>query len=113
MQSEYMESLEGKTNTLIASLEGALSALFNQDDFGVIIEGLTDIVNLFTEMTEAIGGGGAALTAFGAIATNVFSNNIGRSISNMISNRQKSQQTKENIKIAKRKLKELQVKREE
>ena len=40
MQDEYMDSLEGKTNALIASLQGALSTLFNQDDFGVMIDGL-------------------------------------------------------------------------
>lgn len=97
MQSEYMESLEGKTNALIASLQGALSTLFNQDDFGVMIDGLTEVVNLFTEFTEVIGGSSAMLTSFGAIAANVFNDNIGRSIANVIGNREKTQMMKSNI----------------
>lgn len=100
MQSEYMESLEGKTNALVASLEGAMSTLFDQDSLGPVIDSLTELVGLFTELTEAIGGGGAALTAFGAIGTRIFSNNIGRGISNVISNRQKSQQAKANVENA-------------
>ena len=100
MQSEYMESLEGKTNALIASLQGALTSLFDQNDFGVIVDGLTEIVNLFTTLTESIGGGSAALTAFGAVATKTFSNNIGRSISNMVANREKSQWAEANIQSA-------------
>lgn len=97
MQDEYMESLEGKTNALVASLQGALTSLFNQDTLGPMIDDLTEVVNLFTELTDVIGGGGTALTAFGAIATNVFSNNIGRSIANVIGNREKSQMMKSNI----------------
>lgn len=101
MQSEYMESLEGKANALKASFEGLLSDLFNQDDFGVVIEGLTEIIDLFDSLIEAIGGGGAALTAFGAIGMNVFSNQIGRGIANIVSNREKSAYAQQNIMTAK------------
>lgn len=97
MQSEYMESLAGKAKALQASFEGLLTDLFNQDDFGVVLEGLTEIIDKFDELIEAIGGGGAALTAFGAIGMNVFSNQIGRSISNAIGNREKAKQARENI----------------
>lgn len=97
MQSEYMESLEGKANALKASFEGLLSDLFNQDDFGPVIEGLTEIVDLFDQLIEAVGGGGAALTAFGAIGMNVFSNQIGRGISNIIANKEKSNLAKANV----------------
>ena len=100
MQSEYMESLEGKANALKASFEGLLTDLFNQDDFGVIIEGLTKVIDLFDSLVDAIGGGGAALSAFGAIGMNVFSNQIGRGISNIISNKEKSKQATANANAA-------------
>ena len=97
MQSEYMESLAGKANALKASFEGLLSDLFNQDDFGVVIEGLTDVIDLFDQLIEAVGGGGAALTAFGAIGMNVFSNQIGRGISNIVTNRERTRIAQSNV----------------
>ena len=97
MQSEYMDSLAGKANALKASFEGLLSDLFNQDDFGVVIEGLTETIDLFDQLIEAVGGGGAALTAFGAIGMNVFSNQIGRGISNIIANKEKASLAKSNV----------------
>ena len=100
MQSEYMESLEGKINALVASLQGALTSLFDQDSLGPMIEGLTEIVDLFTQLTEAIGGGEAALTAMSAVGMRMFSGNIGRGISNIIANRQSGQQAKANVEAA-------------
>lgn len=100
MQSEYMESLEGKINALVASLQGALTSLFDQDSLGPMIEGLTEIVDLFTQLTEAIGGGEAALTAMSAVGLKMFSGNIGRGISNIIANRQSGQQAKANVEAA-------------
>ena len=100
MQSEYMESLEGKINALVASLQGALTSLFDQDSLGPMIEGLTEIVDLFTQLTEAIGGGEAALTAMSAVGLRMFSGNIGRGISNIIANRQSGQQAKANVEAA-------------
>ena len=100
MQAEKMEGLEAKANVLKASFESLLSDLFNQDDFGVVLEGLTEIIDKFDELIEAIGGGGAALTAFGAIGMNVFSNQIGRGISNVISNKQKASLAAQNIDLA-------------
>lgn len=97
MQSKYMESLEGKTKALKASVEELMTSLVDQDDFGGIIEGLTSLVNLFTDLSDAIGGGSAALTAFGAIAAQTFNNQIGRSLSNVISNKEKENLKKSNI----------------
>lgn len=86
MQEKYMDSLKGKAEALKATFEGLATSLFDQDDFGDVLTGLTDALNLMTDFTKAIGGGSAALTAFGAIGTKVFSEQIGRGISNAISN---------------------------
>lgn len=88
MQGKYMESLKGKTEALKAGIEELISSLVDQDSFGVIIDGLTDLIDLFTSLSDAIGGGGAALTAFSSIATKLFSSQIGGSIGNFVTNRQ-------------------------
>lgn len=107
MQSKYMESLEGKTKALKASVEELMTSLVDQDDFGGIIEGLTSLVSLFTDLTDAIGGGSAALTAFGAIAAQTFSNQIGRSLSNVITNREKENLKKSNINVVQERSKQV------
>lgn len=98
MQGEYLDSLQGKISTLQATFEGFLSSLFNQDDFGGFIEGLTTIVSLFDDLINAVGGGGAALSGFGAILTNVFSNQISRGLNNFAFNRQNEATRKSNAK---------------
>ena len=97
MQAEYMDSLEGKANALKASFEGLLTNLFDQDDFGEVLEGLTQVIDKFSTLVEAIGGGGQALTAFGAIATRVFSGSVGRSIGSIIENRQMQMLANQNV----------------
>ena len=97
MQGEYLDSLAGKLNTLQATFEGFLTDIFNQDDFGVVIEGLTALINGFSDLIEAVGGGGAALTAFGAVATKIFSGSISRGINNVISNRNTDKLRQQNV----------------
>ena len=86
MNSEYLESLEGRFNSLKASVEGALTGLFNQDSIGPFISGLSEIIDKFTQFTEAVGGGSAMLTALGATATRVFSDQIGRGLTSLVAN---------------------------
>lgn len=86
MNDTYVNSLQGKMNTLQASFEGVLGNLLETDDFYGIIDGLTEVIDLFGELIDAIGGGGQALTAFGAIATSIFSKNMAAGITNMTAN---------------------------
>lgn len=86
MQSEYLESIEGRLNTLKASAEGAITTLFDQDSIGPFISGLTEVIDKFTELTDAVGGGSAMITALGATAMRVFNDQIGRSLTSLVGN---------------------------
>lgn len=97
MQKVYEESLQGRLNTLKSTVEGIFTKAFNTDDFYDMIDAVTKLVETFDNLIQAIGGGGNALLAFSAIATKVFSKNIGQGISNMIINRQTEMQQKGNI----------------
>lgn len=88
MNDKYVNSLQGKMNQLQTSFEGVISNVVNTDSFYEILDALTEVVNLFDNLIESIGGAGQALTALGAIATKTFSANITSGIGNMISNLQ-------------------------
>lgn len=87
MQKTFEESMQGRLNKLQASAESIFSQFFDTDDFYSMIDALTQALDLMNQFIESIGGGSAALTAFGAIATRVFSQNIGTALNNFISNR--------------------------
>ena len=92
MESEYLDSLAGKRATFQATIEGLLTNLFNQDDFGVAIDFLTNLINLVNTLVSSIGGGIPLLTAFAGIMTRTFSQNIARNIAQIdISNMAKTQ----------------------
>ena len=86
MNEKYVNSLQGRMNQLQASFEGIVLDILDTDDFYDIIGALTETINLFDDLMEAIGGSGQALTAFGAIATQVFSKNIASGITNITKN---------------------------
>lgn len=86
MNEKYINSLQGRINQLQASFEGIVLDVLDTDDFYDIIGALTETVNLFDDLIEAIGGSGQALTAFGTVATRVFSKNIAAGITNVMQN---------------------------
>lgn len=86
MNEKYVNSLAGRMNALQASFEGIVLDVLDTDDFYDIIGALTETLDLFNDLIDAIGGGGQALTAFGTIATKVFSKNLAAGLTNMMSN---------------------------
>lgn len=96
MNEKYINSLRGKLNQLQSSFEGIVLDVMNSDDFKGIIDGLTTILDLFQDLIESIGGGGQALSAFGAVAVKVFGKNIASGIGNMVSNRQMANLKRDN-----------------
>lgn len=86
MNEKYINSLQGRINQLQASFEGIVLDVLDTDDFYDIIGALTETINLFDDLIEAIGGSGQALTAFGTVATRVFSKNIAAGITNVMQN---------------------------
>lgn len=88
MQETYRESLEGKSNALTATIEEIFLNAFETDSFYDLIDAVTVLTKTFAQLIQAVGGGGAALTAFAALLTKSFSTQISQGITNMISNRQ-------------------------
>lgn len=97
MQDIFADSLQGRMNSLQASVEGVMSSLFETDDFYDMISAVSELVGTFNDLIDAIGGGGAALTAFGAIATKVFSGSIAGGLTNIIQNKQRASIQKGNL----------------
>lgn len=96
MQETYKNSMEGRLNTLTASIESIFVHAFNTDDFYGVIDAATKMAETFDNLIQSIGGGSNAIMGFAAIMTKVFSDQIGRGISNMIANRATNTQAQEN-----------------
>lgn len=92
-QDIYMESLEAKSKSLQAATEGLISNLFDPDTIKPFEEGLIVVVDLLGDLVKSVGGGIPIMTAFGAVATKVFSKNIANNINNFVSNRKRDNQT--------------------
>lgn len=107
MNDEYLESVEGRLQTLYASAQGLVSELFNQDSIGPFLDGLSDALNLMTKFTETIGGSQNLLLGLGATATKVFNNQIGRSINDTIGNIKAAKTKRDNLAEGKRVLQDL------
>lgn len=88
MQEDYRNSLEGRSKAFQASIEEIFLKAFDTDSFYALVDVSTQLVKVFGDLIEAVGGGGAAITAFGALLMKGFSKNIGAGIGNFISNRQ-------------------------
>lgn len=96
MNEKYVDSLEGRINKLQASVEGLFTNLFDTSDFSGLIDGLTTAVNLVGDLVDNLGSTSNLLTGIGSLGMKVFGNQIGRGITNFISNRRGEQQEKEN-----------------
>lgn len=107
MNEKYLDSMEGKLNQLQATLEGAFNNIFESDDFYAAIDGMTNLVDLFSQLTDAIGGGDIALQAFGATALRIFSSQIGTQIGNGLQNLAVNRQKKDNAKTVQNNLNAL------
>ncbi len=91
MESEYLDSLAGKSATLQATVEGLLSSLFDQSKFTPVIGFFTDLIGLVDNLVKGIGGGIPVLTAFSGILLRTFSQNIGNMISKNLTSRRAGQ----------------------
>lgn len=94
-QAIYMDSMAAKLQSLSTAGEGFITTLFNADDFKPFIEGLTEIVNTATDFVDVLGGLQPLLTGLGSLGVKVFSNQIGQSLNNILTNytRNKNRQT--------------------
>lgn len=89
-QAIYMDSLQAKIQQLATAGEGLVNSLFNTDAIKPLITDLTELINLVQAFAESIGGLNSILTAIGSLGAKVFSNQIGQSISNIMTNIQRN-----------------------
>ena len=86
MNEKYVDSLEGRLTKLQATFEGLLNSFGDSSELYGFIDALTMALDVMNDLVDSIGGGGAALTSLGAIATKVFSKQIAGGISNLMQN---------------------------
>ena len=106
MNDKYIDSLQGRLTKLQATFEGIINDLGDSSEFYGLIDGLTSVLDLIDKLVDSIGGGSAALTAFGAIATKVFSKQMASGLNNMLQNFSVDKKRAENDKIRQRVLTE-------
>ena len=85
-QEIYMESLEGKTQSLQSAFEGLISTIADPDVFKPLISGLTDLVEIVDQFVNGIGGIGPALGAAFSLFLSKGSNTIGRNFASSLYN---------------------------
>ena len=99
-QAIYMDSMQARMQSLSTAAEGVISHLFNPDDLKPGISALTDVLNLITQIIDSLGGIGPILTGIGSIATKTFSNQIGQTVNNMLTNAARARASRENAQNA-------------
>lgn len=85
-QSIYMDSMAAKLQQLSTAGEGVITNLFNPDDIKPGIEALTNLLNLITELINALGGLGPILMGINGLMVKTFSNQLGQSVNNKMTN---------------------------
>lgn len=106
-QSIYMDSIQAKVQQLATASEGLISHLFDPQAFSPALEALTTLLNLVTDLVDSLGGVGPILTSIGGIGMKVFSNQLGQSINNMITNASRARAIRENATNAPKVIEEL------
>ena len=86
--SRYMESLGAKMEQLGAASERVKYALLDAQDMKGLVDVGTNVVNLFANLIESLGGGSNALLTFGSLLTQVFSGAISKELNSIVTNLQ-------------------------
>ena len=90
-QAIYMDSMQARLQSLQTAGEGVINSLFDPNDFKPFISGLTDVLKLVQQFVDALGGADHILNGLGATAMKLFSNQIGQTFTNTLTNFQKRQ----------------------
>lgn len=96
-QDIYMESTAAHLEQLRTEADRTYDILFDQDAVNSIADAITGVITVFNNFLEGVGGGISALTTLGAVAVNVFNQQIGQAISKQIENRQKELENAKNL----------------
>ena len=97
-QDIYMDSTKAHLQQLQAAWEKLFITIFDDKGFNGLIDGLTKIVGLLGDFTQAVGGGGKALVTLGAIGMQVMNKQMTQGIATTIGNFQAEAQNKQILK---------------
>lgn len=89
-QETYLKSISAHLKTLESSGERLLNSIFDKGIATGLIDGLSSVVNLISNFNESLGGGKNVLLTLGSVATQVFSTQISRGLSDIILNSKKA-----------------------
>ena len=89
-QAIYMESMEAKLQTLQTKWEGVIQSVVNADTFKPFIDAASTGLDIVSDIADTIGGMGPALTLVASLMTKAFSQNIASGITNMVTNKKRS-----------------------
>lgn len=95
-QAIYMESMEAKLQTLQTKWEGVIQSIVNADAFKPFIDAASTGLDIVSDIADTIGGMGPALTLVASLMTRAFSQNIASGITNMVTNKQRSNMLAQN-----------------
>lgn len=91
-QDIYMESTEAHLQVLQTQWEDLYDSLLDTDTINNLIDSLTKVIKLFTELTDSIGGGNNLFLMLGATATRVFGKQLAQGIVNFNNNLRKTRE---------------------
>ena len=83
-QDIYMESTAAHLQQLKTQWEDFYDSLIDSSDVNSVLDGVTNIINVFTRFLDGIGGGKNALLMLGSTAMNVFDKQIAAGITHAI-----------------------------
>lgn len=107
-QDIYLDSLEGKLNTLQSTFEGFINSIFNVDDIKPFIDDITGLIKLLTGFTTSIGTTSIFSGILG-VGAKVFSSNIGDQVMKASENRKARKKRQESIEEGNKLLSEIDV----
>ena len=96
MNDYYVESIEGRLNTLQTAGEQIISTLFDQDNIEPVIGAATDFLNVINKIIDSVGGGLPVFTALSGILLRTFNAQIGEQAARIATNIQASMQISRN-----------------
>ena len=96
MNEEYLDSLEGRTAKIQASLEGIFSSIFDTDVVYPFIDAMQKFLDILQTLIDSLGGGSTIVLGLVSAFTQLFSNQIAQGINDFNINQAVNKQRQEN-----------------
>lgn len=107
-QQIYLDSLEGKLDSMQAAFEGFINSIFDVDDIKPFIDDITELIKLLTGFTDSVGSTSIFAGILG-IGTRMFSQNFGDQALNHSLNKKARKRNQDSAVLGAQLLAELDV----